>query len=57
LGSLQSTPILVTCHTPWIVGVVSRSGLSALNTSEVLAATPRAIASICVVSFIFCSFV
>src|SRR6266567_6922128 len=54
LGSLQLTPILVTCHTPWIVGVVSRGALSALHTSEVLAARPRAIATICVLSFIFC---
>ncbi len=44
---------LVSCHTPWIVGVVSRGGLSALHTSEVLAARPRAIATICVLSFIF----
>src|SRR5438876_8390459 len=57
LGSSQLTPILVTCHTPWIVGVVSRAGLSPLHTSEVLAARPRVIANICVLSFIFCSFV
>jgi hypothetical protein len=53
LGSLQSTPILVTCHTPWIVGVVSRSGLSALHTSEVLAVSARAIANTFMLSFIF----
>ena len=40
-----------------MVGVVSGAGcLSALHTSEVLAARPRAITNICVLSFIFCSF-
>ena len=36
--------------------LVSRNGLSALHTSEVLAARPRTIVDICVLSFIFCSF-
>ena len=44
---------IVSCHTPTRFGVVSRGGLSALHTSEVLAARPRAIANICVLSFIF----
>src|SRR6266403_1084070 len=45
---------LATC--PGLSGVVSRGGLSALHTSEVLAARPRAIATIFVLIFIFCSF-
>jgi hypothetical protein len=53
LGSLQLTPCLTTCHTPSIVGVASRGGLSALYTSEVLAARARVITAICVLSFIF----
>jgi hypothetical protein len=43
---------LVTCHTPWIVGVVSRSGLSALHTSEVLAAKAMAMTTTCFFRFI-----
>jgi hypothetical protein len=48
---------LVTCHTPSIVGVVSRGALSALHTSEELAARPRVITAICVLRFIFVPFV
>src|SRR5215469_7514932 len=53
LGSLQSTPCLLTCHTPSIVGIApSRGALSTLHTSEVLAARPRVITVISVLSFI-----
>src|SRR6266550_3815424 len=63
LGSLQLTPFALTVHTPWIVAIVSpwivgvvSCGGSALHSIEVLAARPRVIASICVLSFIFYSF-